>query len=84
MTGVCLSILEATTEPPYERPNEGITQCIARDIDRWPNIAGDKDGVDRAVTIPAKGSRCQIRLVRLVEADPAALPFHRVTIDDGT
>jgi hypothetical protein len=46
MAGICRSILEPTTERPYERPNEGIAQCLARDIDGRPTLAGDEDGVD--------------------------------------
>jgi hypothetical protein len=79
-----LGNFEPTTETPYERPNEGIAKSVARDIDGRPTVAGDQDGVDRAVVVPPKGSRCQVGLVRLVEADPAARLFHRVTIDGST
>ena len=84
MADVSLSILEPTTEPRDEASHQGIAESVTRDIDRRPTVGGDEDGVDRAVAVPPKSSRCQVCLVRLVETDPAARPFHRVTMDGAT
>jgi hypothetical protein len=46
MADICPSILEAATEPRHERPNQGITECVARDIDGRPIIGGDEDRID--------------------------------------
>jgi hypothetical protein len=84
MLDIGRSIVEPTAEPPYERPNQGIAQGITRDIDGRPTVGGDEDRIDRAVAVSAKGGRCQVCLVRLLEADPPARGFHHVTVARAT